>query len=994
MAYLDANNDRYSDDEDLFDDDNAADIQSHFSDTNSISHHSVSGVPTSHHHRTSIPRASPPRRVYSDSGTVEEVSRQHQAAARAGANGNGRKPHSARTQHTSTTTSANNAATALSFRRRKGDQSRSRHRRRRYDVMSKVLVQSAELLQLDKGNARAFTPILAQLLVPPSKQNSKHGSNNGDAKKPPLWRSPTNSTSGSDSGRGTPPPAPTATATSASQTDAPAAPEVDPKAAQEVYSAAVHSFSQGGSYDFVQTQIERLQHLRPFLESLSPGSGIRCMIMLLMQHLLHSQEGYDARIRHAFKSLGVLIFVNEMEQDPLDVFMAGGESSSEVYQRDLVALATRKFESLEHYIAVNLLQIQRAQEKLHTMRNGGRKKKSSAGKLLTRQTVGPTREQIFRGLKIGGTAVVAGTLFAVTGGLAAPGIVAGIATVAGGTAVATTAAAVLSSTAAVTAIFGVGGGGLVGYKMGRRTQGLTEFEFMKETAQKDTDELDDDIELTEAELFSTVCISGWLRDECDFQRPWGITPSKPALKDKMELLERFYSIHSPDHVPKCKKILDSWKGDEIKLWQLLEQKYGRDPSNLFPLDNGPRFQASMTLEQVELVHDMFVVLGYLPRKKDLASSSPTPFERMRKSWKMNFTKQQEAVMNAQNARLDPVSLNQHGYGSRADSLHGPSQDSQTFQLATPPCSEPDTDSNATTENGKEYVPPKHLATVWDYRANYGGELYTVRWEPYLLRDLCDSVAALAKDIAGSASVTVLKHTALSTLMTAVAWPYALVSMANMIDGTWTLAVERADAAGKELARSLLFSGAGNRPVTLVGYSFGARVIYSCLKELARYQEKWEDYRETGKIPPGSDPRNAGMTGEKFYKYMREPASIVEDAIMCGNPNHLSLLSWRACRQVVAGRLVNCFSQKDLILSLMFQFKRLGLKPVCGTCPVNVKGVENIDVTDIVSGHLDYSYCMGDILKKVRLGQPFQSKATMLFVPSVETTAVKDGIEKA
>lgn len=50
----------------------------------------------------------------------------------------------------------------------------------------------------------------------------------------------------------------------------------------------------------------------------------------------------------------------------------------------------------------------------------------------------------------------------------------------------------------------------------------------------------------------------------------------------------------------------------------------------------------------------------------------------------------------------------------------------------------------------------------------------------------------------------------------------------------------------------------------------------------------------------------------------------------GLPNHLSLSSWEACRQVVAGRVVNCFSQKDLILSLMFQYKKFGLKP--GACP--------------------------------------------------------------
>ena len=29
-------------------------------------------------------------------------------------------------------------------------------------------------------------------------------------------------------------------------------------------------------------------------------------------------------------------------------------------------------------------------------------------------------------------------------------------------------------------------------------------------------------------------------------------------------------------------------------------------------------------------------------------------------------------------------------------------------------------------------PPKHLLTVWDYHANYGGELYTVQWESDLL----------------------------------------------------------------------------------------------------------------------------------------------------------------------------------------------------------------------------------------------------------------------
>lgn len=206
----------------------------------------------------------------------------------------------------------------------------------------------------------------------------------------------------------------------------------------------------------------------------------------------------------------------------------------------------------------------------------------------------------------------------------------------------------------------------------------------------------------------------------------------------------------------------------------------------------------------------------------------------------------------------------------------------------------------------------------------------------------------------------------------------------MIDGTWTLAVERSDEAGKELAKSLLFSRAGHRPVTLVGYSFGARMIYSCLKELARYQEKWEDYHEDGST--GSTNKE----GREFYKKMREPASIIEDAIIMGLPNHLSLSSWQACRMVVSGRLINCYSQKDLILSLMFQFKRLGLKPVCGTCPVNVNGVENVDVTDIVQGHQDYCLVMGDILKRIRHGQPFTTTNNRLTTRTASAGAPNSG----
>lgn len=46
-------------------------------------------------------------------------------------------------------------------------------------------------------------------------------------------------------------------------------------------------------------------------------------------------------------------------------------------------------------------------------------------------------------------------------------------------------------------------------------------------------------------------------------------------------------------------------------------------------------------------------------------------------------------------------------------------------------------------------------------------------------------------------------------------------------------MNRAEKAGQELANAIISRAQGGRPVNLVGYSIGARVIFSCLKELAK-----------------------------------------------------------------------------------------------------------------------------------------------------------------
>lgn len=172
----------------------------------------------------------------------------------------------------------------------------------------------------------------------------------------------------------------------------------------------------------------------------------------------------------------------------------------------------------------------------------------------------------------------------------------------------------------------------------------------------------------------------------------------------------------------------------------------------------------------------------------------------------------------------------------------------------------------------------------------------IDWIPSILFLLFQD---FAKSVASNATSEVLKYTALTGIVSAVALPVGLLQMCNMIDGPWTLAIERSDEAGIELAVSLMESRtAGHRPVSLVGYSFGARVIYACLLELSRHQKRWEvqhqrsknnNFQQQGKFNEQKGNKNGKQsTSEEIdisnynpSHYYREPASIIEDVILMG-----------------------------------------------------------------------------------------------------------------
>ncbi|KAM0278849.1 hypothetical protein ACHAQH_004925 [Verticillium albo-atrum] len=209
------------------------------------------------------------------------------------------------------------------------------------------------------------------------------------------------------------------------------------------------------------------------------------------------------------------------------------------------------------------------------------------------------------------------------------------------------------------------------------------------------------------------------------------------------------------------------------------------------------------------------------------------------------------------------------------------------------------------------------------------EVFALRYEMKALLALGASLDGLAKSYAWKyVKMEILKNTVLVSL-SAVLWPAYLLSTASNIDNPYNLARNRSEKAGRVLADALINRAQGERPVTLIGYSLGARAIHSCLKTLAE----------------------------------RRAFGLVDSVVLIGAPAPSNTEQWQILLSVVAGRIYNVYSQNDYILGFMYRATSLqlgiaGLQPIEG-----VDGIENLDLSDEVAGHLRYPSLIAQILTK-------------------------------
>ena len=252
---------------------------------------------------------------------------------------------------------------------------------------------------------------------------------------------------------------------------------------------------------------------------------------------------------------------------------------------------------------------------------------------------------------------------------------------------------------------------------------------------------------------------------------------------------------------------------------------------------------------------------------------------------------------------------------------------------------------------RDLAPPTALHTA---------ESYALAWELDELEELGSAFYDFLKERAALIAADVGATAMVGSVIATLALPVALVGATHLVANPWIIVHHRAKKAGQILAKLLLAREHGHRPVTLLGFSTGARLLFSCLEALA----------------------DAGP----------DAVGLVESAFIVGGAMNASPARWARCRSVVSHRLVNgtlctpthppChavlltqrrwagFKEDDLVLALLFRANSLKVGSVAGLQPVEVAGVENLDLSSICpgkTGHGNYREMAADIFAAMGIG---------------------------
>ena len=585
-------------------------------------------------------------------------------------------------------------------------------------------------------------------------------------------------------------------------------------------------------------------------------------------------------------------------------------------------------------------------------------------------------------LAVAGVGVGSGIVIGLTAGLAAPLVVAGLGTVGagitglGGAAVGvggvvTGISAMLSGAVGVTVVttvFGATGAGLASYKMDRRLGDVKEFEFAQppsgggeeegassEAAAADTGTGGGGAaQAAQADgLVVCVCVSGWLVGDGDSPQShwWG---KEEEDEDENEEGEKegkgasppsqraYYWPHPPPATAEppaaAAAPVPSSSSSALALDPARAERAAWLIEMGFPADASRRVAARF--ESTETMVEHLLASGITP-SIDAATATAN-----------NDGGSGSSSTEAASApvTLEPVALDEPILDEEVPTLEQPMSNLTLVSEAEHPLANggEGSPSGAAAEAHKmsatavlasfvEVDAPKRSALECIPYAEH----HVLLWEGRELRVLGNALTRIAASeaLAVVASQT-LKHTFLSALMSALAPPAYLIKACDVLDNPWAVAFSRAQKAGVLLAQVLLERAHGARPVILVGFGLGARLLYEAALHLASQLE-------------GGDGRAAG---------------VIQHLVLMGLPATCERKTWLRIRRVVAGRVVNAFRPTDLVLAMVHRASNLALG-VAGLSEVKCDGVENYDVSAVVAAHHKYRHHTSDVLTLIGLEEP-------------------------
>jgi len=229
---------------------------------------------------------------------------------------------------------------------------------------------------------------------------------------------------------------------------------------------------------------------------------------------------------------------------------------------------------------------------------------------------------------------------------------------------------------------------------------------------------------------------------------------------------------------------------------------------------------------------------------------------------------------------------------------------------------------------------KEITSNWNTvkHLNESAEVYSLQYETDDLLTLGRFITEQAlSEVAGQVAETLIP------VLNAVSLPMMVLTAVDFVANPWSIVANHGKKAGKLLAQAIIARAAGKRPVSLVGWSLGARVIFSCLEELARM----------------GDDTTMGL---------------IENVFLLGAPVTAKKERWEKVVPLVAGRLVNVYSKTDWLMPWTHRctVTKGKKKGTAGTQVIDVEGVENFNVSKLNGGHLNYRKNLKKILAHLNI----------------------------